>query len=72
MDLLAGLALLVFFCVAAYFAVRSPAFWVGLAKEVAKGLVPIIAKRMPPEQEAAWRDCIRRNGKWNHQKRRCE
>lgn len=72
MDLLAGLALLVFFCVAAYFAARSPAFWVGLAKEVAKSIAPIIAKRMPPDQEAAWRDCVRRNGKWNHQKRRCE
>lgn len=56
----------------AYFAAPKPALWVGLAKEVAKELIPVVTKRMPPEQEAAWRDCIRRNGKWNHQKKRCE
>ncbi len=51
---------------------QRPTFWLGMLGEVFKSALPIITKRMPPEQEAAWRDCIRRNGKWNHQKKRCE
>lgn len=55
---------------------QRPTFWVGLATVMFKAglphIVKYVGKRMPPEQEQAWRDCIRRNGKWNHQKRRCE
>jgi len=51
---------------------QRPKFWLGMLGAVVKSVLPILTKRMPPEQEAAWRDCIRRNGKWNHQKKRCE
>lgn len=55
-----------------YFVAKSPDFWFGLITHVAKEMMPIIAKRMPPDQEAAWRECEKRNGKWNHRKKRCE
>lgn len=55
---------------------QRPSFWYGLGAEAIKSALPkiveIVTKRMPPEQEKAWRDCERRGGKWNHRKRRCE
>lgn len=58
---------------------RRPTFWFGLgvvmftaAKPHLIKLYLTLTKRMPPEQEKAWRDCVRRGGKWNHIKRRCE
>jgi hypothetical protein len=51
---------------------RSPTFWVGLGAVIFKALLPFILKRMPPEEEEAWRKCMLRGGKWNHKKRRCE
>lgn len=57
-------------------AARNPAFWVGFGKAVLVAAMPklveFVTRRMPPEQEQAWRDCQRRGGKWNHLKRRCE
>lgn len=64
--LVAGLA------IGTYFVARSPVFWVEMISHVVRGLVPILNKRMPPEQEAAWHDCIRRGGQWDHVKRRCK
>lgn len=71
-DLIIFLAMLIGITAAAYMAGQSPSFWIGMAKEVAKGMAPIITKRMPPEDEEAWRKCQLRGGKWNHRKRRCE
>ena len=51
---------------------RRPEFWVGLGAVIFKALLPFILKRMPPEEEEAWRKCQLRGGKWNHRKRRCE
>ena len=39
---------------------RSPAFWLGLATLVVKRLLPVILRRMPPEEEAAWRKRVSR------------
>lgn len=64
--LVAGLA------IGTYFVARSPSFWVDMITHVVRGLVPILNKRMTPEQEAAWRDCIRRNGRWDPIKKRCD
>jgi hypothetical protein len=59
-----------------YIAAQRPAFWIEFGGRIFKKLLPIIfayaTKRMPPEQEKAWRDCERRGGKWNHFKKRCE
>lgn len=60
----------------AFMVARSPAFYVALGREIGRVLIPsvvrIVTKRMPPEQEAAWRDCYRRGGKWNDRTKRCE
>lgn len=66
------IALVIGLAVGTYFVARSPVFWVEMINHVVRGLVPILSKRMPPEQEAAWRDCIRRGGEWDHIKRRCK
>jgi hypothetical protein len=66
------IAMVVGLAIGTYFVARSPAFWVDMITHVVRGLVPVLTKRMPPEQEAAWRDCIRRGGKWDHLKKRCD
>jgi hypothetical protein len=38
-------------------------------------LMPMLARlfrRLDEPTEKAWRDCVRRGGKWNYHKRRCE
>ena len=55
---------------------QRPTFWLGLIRAAVRPLVPLLlaslAKRMPPEQEQAWRDCMRRGGEWDHARRRCK
>ena len=55
---------------------QRPAFWLGLIREALRPLVPLllasVAKRMPPEKEQEWRDCIRRGGEWDHIRKRCK
>lgn len=53
-------------------AARNPKFWMGLAAEVIKQVAPIVAKRMTPEQEKAFQDCMRRGGQWDHARKRCK
>lgn len=35
-------------------------------------VIDILGDRMSPELEREWHNCIRRGGKWNHMKKRCE
>lgn len=55
---------------------QRPSFWLGMASAMIKAGLPHVAeyvtKRMPPEEEEAWRKCQLRGGKWNHRKKRCE
>jgi hypothetical protein len=55
---------------------QRPSFWFGLGTVMFRAgmphLIEYITKRMPPEQEAEWRKCQLRGGKWNHRKKRCE
>lgn len=55
---------------------QRPAFWLGLIREALRPLVPLllasVAKRMAPEKEQEWRDCIRRGGEWDHIRKRCK
>lgn len=57
-------------------AAQRPSFWFGLGTVMFRAgmphLIEYIAKRMPPEEEEAWRKCQLRGGKWNHRKKRCE
>ena len=43
---------------------QRPSFWIEFGSRVAKALLPLawryVSKRMPPEEEAAWREAERR------------
>lgn len=56
----------------AFMVARSPVFWMGMGKEIFKIMIPIIIKRMPPEEEEAWRRCQLQGGRWNHRTKKCE
>ena len=45
---------------AALLVARSPTFWIGLAKIIITNILPIILKRMPPEDEKAYNALILR------------
>jgi hypothetical protein len=49
---------------AAFLAAQRPSFWIELGSRVAKALLPLawrfVSKRMPPDEEAAWRQAERR------------
>ena len=51
---------------------QRPTFWAGLLTVGLKAAWPYLVRRMPAEQEQAWRDCIRRGGQWDHRTRRCK
>lgn len=61
---------------AAFLVMRSPAFWADLGKEIASKAFPqivrVLTKRMTPEQEKAFRDCVRQGGEWDHHRKRCK
>lgn len=57
---------------AAYYVMRSPDFWVEVAKRTVIALTPILMKRMPPDKEQEWRDCIKRGGQWDPVKKKCK
>ena len=71
-EALVLIAIVIGLAVGSYLVAQSPAFWIGVLKQVARELAPIVTKRMPPEDEEAWRKCQLRGGKWNERKRRCE
>ena len=68
------------FCVVAAAAVwgafQSPDFVAGLIAvamgAAVKAVMPSVAKRMSPEKEAAFRDCVRRGGEWDAIRKRCK
>ena len=47
----------------AFLVARRPYFWIEFGSRVAKALLPLawcyVSKRMPPEEEAAWRQAER-------------
>jgi hypothetical protein len=55
---------------------QSPSFWLGMIAAAVKAAMPkitaIVLKRMPPEKEQEWRDCIRRGGEWDHIRKKCK
>ena len=48
----------------AFLVAQRPSFWIEFGSRVAKALLPLawrfISKKMPPEEEAAWRESERR------------
>lgn len=61
---------------AAFLVGQRPSFWFGLGVVLFRAgwphLLAYVTKRMPAEEEDAWRKCQLRGGKWNHRTRRCE
>lgn len=61
---------------AAFLVMRSPSFWAEVGTNIFRAMMPkiieIVSKRMPPEKEAEWRDCLRRGGEWDHIRKRCK
>ena len=53
-------------------AAQRPSFWFGLGAVMLRAALPFLLKRMPPEEEQEWRDCIRRGGEWDHVRKRCK
>jgi len=37
-----------------------------------KAIEPILTKRMTPEQEKAFHDCVRRGGEWDSFRKKCK
>ena len=60
----------------AFLVAQRPSFWIEfgarLLKSLAPSLLAFLAKRMPPEKEKEWRDCIRQGGEWDHVRKRCK
>ncbi len=48
----------------AFLMARRPYFWIEFAQRLVRALLPLawrfVSKRMPPEEEAAWREAERR------------
>lgn len=55
---------------------QRPSFWLSLIRAAVQPVLPLllalVAKRMPPEKEQEWRDCLRRGGEWDHHRKRCK
>lgn len=61
---------------AGFLVAQRPSFWVGIStvalQAAFKALLPRLAKRMTPEQEKAYHDCVRRGGEWDYHRKRCK
>ena len=57
-----------------YLAAQRPAFWVEFFTRILISFIPFamkyVAKRMTPEEEEAYRNCVRRGGEWDHFRKR--
>jgi hypothetical protein len=54
-----------------YLVAQRPTFWWGLGVVAFKAAWPFLSKRMTPEQEKAFQDCVRRGGEWDPTRKRC-
>lgn len=72
---IAGLALFVCLGVGAYFAARSPSFWISFAKQIVALALPEILEsikaRNTPEIEAEMAKCVRMGGEWDNFNKKC-
>ena len=72
---IAGLALFVCLGVGAYFVARSPAFWIGLGKQIFALALPDILEylktRNTPEVEGKMAKCVRMGGEWDNFNKKC-
>lgn len=75
-EVAATVVLLLGLFAGAFLWAQRPAFWIAfftrLGRALLPGVVSYLTKRMPPEKEAEWRDCMRRGGEWDHIRKRCK
>ena len=71
-EIAAIAALLIGIGAGGFLVAQRPGFWLGLGAAMFKAALPFLMKRMPPEKEQEWRDCIRRGGEWDHHRKRCK
>jgi hypothetical protein len=71
LEIVAFVVLLIGLGSGGFLVAQRPSFWLGMAGEVFRSILPIAAKRMPPEKEREMRDCIRRGGEWDYFRKRC-
>ena len=59
----------------AFLLAQRPSFWIEFVSRMVKALLPLawryVSKRMPPEEEAAWRQAERRGQGDEWVKKRC-
>ena len=74
--LVAWAALLGVAALALWRALQSPTVLAGLsaiaARAAAKAIITKVKGRNTPEIEAKMQECVRRGGRWNNWKKRCE
>lgn len=56
----------------AFLVAQRPSFWIEFGARLIKVALPVLLKRMTPEKEKEWRDCVRRGGEWDHFRKRCK
>lgn len=75
-EIAAIAALLVGVGAGGFLVAQRPSFWLGLASAAIRPLLPLIKdyvlRRNSPDVEKAMQDCIRRGGKWDNFRKRCQ
>lgn len=75
-EILAVSCVIVGLIAGGYLAAQRPAFWVEFFTRVLIAFIPFaskyISKRMTPEEEARFRDCLRRGGEWDSFRKKCK
>lgn len=72
LEIAAIVVLLIGIGAGGFLVAQRPSFWFGLGIVMFKASLPFLMKRMTPEKEQEWRDCIRRGGEWDHHRKRCK
>lgn len=58
-----------------YIAAQRPAFWTEFGIRLLSVILPPLwtwmSKRMTPDEERAFQQCVRRGGEWDHIRKRC-
>jgi hypothetical protein len=72
LEIAAIVVLLIGIGAGGFLVAQRPSFWFGLGITMFNASLPFLLKRMSPEKEQEWRDCIRRGGEWDHRRKRCK
>lgn len=55
----------------AFLFAQRPSFWIEFGIKLGQRLWPVLTKRMSPEKEKEFHDCVRRGGEWDHFRKKC-